>query len=93
MKRKTLKPAWWVLPVLLFGMMGLLLLESRDGAPPVLHEILELLIVIAFFVSLAIWVHANATALEEEEMRECVGKLHIREYSSTQSLGDSQSEK
>lgn len=92
MERKTLKPAWWILFVLLLGMLGLLFLESQDGAPPGLHEILELLIIIAFFISLVIWVRANATALEEEDLHDYIGTLQIHEYPPTQSLSDSQKE-
>ena len=95
MKTKTLKPSWWMLYVLLIGMMGLILLESQDGASNSAHVVIDGIIVVGFFGSLLAWMHINASALERDELEHAsLSEYHVTEYEPTQpasSLKDSPS--
>jgi hypothetical protein len=65
MERK-LKPNWWLLYLTVPLMIGLLILEGRLSSPPLVHQIMELGIVVVSFGLMAVWVQANAGALQEE---------------------------
>ncbi len=81
MSRKTRSPAWWVLFVLLLGMLGLLILESRDGASNPAHEITDIVIVLAFFGAMLAWIHFNLAAIAENELDQTeTGEFHIEVY-------------
>jgi hypothetical protein len=85
MEPKVRRPAWWVLYLILVGMLGLILLESQDGASNMAHEIIDGVIVIGFFGGVLGWVRFNESALERAEMEHVsLGEFHIVEYGPTQ---------
>ena len=85
MKTKTIRPAWWMLYVLLIGMIGLILLESQDGASNSAHAVIDGIIVVGFFGWLLVWMHINGSALERDEMEHAsLSEYHVTEYEPTQ---------
>ncbi len=81
MESKIRKPGWWLLFVLLIGMLGLILLESQDGVPNSVHEIIDGVIVIGFFGALMGWLHINRSALEQIEIEHAsLGEFYFVEY-------------
>ena len=86
MESKTRRPGWWPLFLLLIGMLGLILLESRDGASNSGHELIDAVIVIGFFVALLGWMHLNMSRLEEAELEHAsLSEFHVVEYEPKQS--------
>ena len=85
MKSKKQGPGWSVLFLLLVAMLGLLLLESRDGASNPAHELIDSVIVVGFFVALLGWVHVNLPALEKSELEHAsLSEYHVTEYAPKQ---------
>ena len=81
MKTKTLRPAWWMLYVLLIGMMGLILLESQDGASNSAHAVIDGIIIVGFFGALLGWVHFNESALERSDLENAsLSEYQVTEY-------------
>ena len=64
---KRQNPRWWLLYLTMPLMIGLLVLEGRLPEPPVVHQIMEMGIVIVCFGLMAVWVHANEGARVNEE--------------------------
>ena len=86
MGSKTRRPAWWLLFVLLIGMLGLVLLESRDGASNPAHELIDGIIVVGFFFALLAWVNLNMSALQQRELEHAsLSEFHVVEYEPKQS--------
>lgn len=84
MKSKIRRPGWWLLFVLLIGMLGLILLESQDGVPNSVHEIIDGVIILGFFGSLIGWLHVNQSALEQSELEHAnLDEFHFVEYEPT----------
>ena len=85
MKTKTFRPAWWMLYVLLIGMLVLILLESQDGASNSAHAVIDGIIIVGFFGSLLAWIHFNESALERDELKHAsLSEYHVTEYEPTQ---------
>ena len=85
MESRIRKPTWWLLFVLLIGMLGLILLESQDGVPNTVHEMIDGVIVIGFFGSLLGWLHLNRSDLEEAELEHTsLSEFHVVEYDPKQ---------
>ncbi len=69
MPRKQRKPAWFILYALVVLMIVVLVLVGRDGLPGWANETLDIGIVIFVFGAMALWVHLNAGALLDEEVK------------------------
>ncbi len=81
MPAKQRKPAWFILYVLVFLMIAIFVLESKDGLPNWANEFASFVIVLIVFGAMALWVHVNMPALMDEERRKNPqGELHIHEY-------------
>jgi hypothetical protein len=86
MDSKIRRPGWWALFVLLIGMLGLILLESQDGVPNTVHEMIDSVIVVGFFGTLLGWLHLNRSDLEEAELEHTsLSEFHVVEYEPRQS--------
>ncbi|MDE3088731.1 MAG: hypothetical protein KGJ80_05040 [Chloroflexota bacterium] len=67
MPRKQRKPAWFILYMLVFLMPVSLVLLGSDGLPAWANEIAGIVIVLLVFAVMAFWVHANTSAILEQE--------------------------
>ena len=86
MGAKIRRPGWWMLFVLLIGMLGLILLESQDGVPNSVHEIIDGAIIVGFFGTLLGWMHYNQSALEQAESAHAsLSEFHFVVYEPKQS--------
>jgi hypothetical protein len=62
------RPNWWMLYALIPAMPILFLIEGRIPESALEHRLMEFGIVLFVFGLIALWVHANESALIEEEM-------------------------
>lgn len=68
MSKKQRKPSWLILYVLVFAMIAVFILESKDGLPDWANEFATIVIIIFVFAAMVLWVHVNMSSLMEEEL-------------------------
>ncbi len=87
MSKKQRKPVWLVLYALAPLMILALVLIGRDGLPSWANELAGIAIIFFAFGGLLLWVHANTTALLDEESRETKQEeYHFVEYPPQQQV-------
>lgn len=65
MKLSPQKPKWWVLDLIFAFMLGLLALEAWLSHGETGHEWMLLIIIVVGYGLVALWTHANRTALSQ----------------------------
>ena len=70
MSNKEQKPAWWILYLLIPGMIGLLMLAGQLPLVSWEYQIVDVGIVLFVFGLMALWIHANQSALTWDEVRQ-----------------------
>jgi hypothetical protein len=68
MSRKKQGPSWWLLYLSLPMIIGLFLIEMRLSLSDTEHRLAELIILLAVFGSIWLWLRANTGALIQEDL-------------------------
>jgi hypothetical protein len=67
---KERAPRWWILYLMLLMLVGLFWLEATAAMTPMDHEAVQFGLVLAFFVAMAAWLHAENEAQIRQTMRD-----------------------
>ena len=84
MKRLSHRPRWWVLYLLLGGFIAVLAVEGLMPVPPAGHYIILILVVLAVYVAMMIWLFTNGDALQDEENLRQDSNIHRRQMPVTE---------
>jgi len=84
MKHLSRRPKWWVLYLLLGGFLAFLALVSLTPVPPAGHEIILIVVVLAVYVAMMIWIFTNGEALQDEEDLRQDANVHRRQMPITE---------
>ena len=67
MKRLSRRPRWWVLFLLLTVFLAALAVEGLTPVPPAGHYIILIVVVLAVYIAMMVWIFNNGEALQDEE--------------------------
>jgi len=82
MKEKQRKPVWWLLDGLVIFLVGLLIGVHRLYLATSVETLLQVLLILAFYGLVMLWLRANEAAIsqEEQEKRRAMNpELHLTE--------------
>ncbi|HBY98753.1 MAG: hypothetical protein M5U01_22190 [Ardenticatenaceae bacterium] len=65
--KKQNRPTWWVLDLIVVAGIGLLFWQHRWPLSPGLRQVVQVLLVLAIYGLMGLWVFANSEALEQQE--------------------------
>ena len=84
MKRLPRRPNWWALYLLVAVFISVLAFESQFRVPPAAHEIILIVVVLAVYIAMMIWIFANGEALQDEEDLRQEANAHRRQMPMTE---------
>ena len=69
MMKKQQKPAWWLMDGLVLLLIGLLLMVHRLHLATGMETLLQILLILAFYGLVALWLRANRVAISQEDRK------------------------